>query len=211
MRHTARPGTALAAGLAASVIAAVAPAGLAGGSVPVTSFAIWGTVLVCSVVVMRSSEGSLSPAIRRIVWLLVPVLLLGVTASLLVPRERRLAVGAALLLRSLASASAAIATVAALGPGGIIRGLRALMAPALLVDVLHAMLVALTAVARQIAAMQRSRSARRARSAPLAALVTSPVQSVTGFGRIAGALFLRSVERAEALERARRARGGGGA
>jgi energy-coupling factor transporter transmembrane protein EcfT len=36
----------------------------------------------------------------------------------------------------------------------------------------------------------------------------APRETLRGFGRLTGALLLRSVERAESLERARRARGG---
>jgi hypothetical protein len=37
--------------------------------------------------------------------------------------------------------------------------------------------------------------------------VREPAATVTGFGRFAAALLLRTMERAEAVERARRARG----
>ena len=39
-------------------------------------------------------------------------------------------------------------------------------------------------------------------------MLASPAETVRGFGRLVAALLLRSLERAEAVEQARRARGG---
>jgi len=206
---TDKPGVVLASGLAVAVLTSLAPAGLRGAPVPAAAYGIWGAAFLASVALMRGSGAGSGRALLRILWLAPPILVLSLTASLLAPPGRRLAVAAALILRSLASSSVALATATVLGPAGIVLGLRALRVPALLVDVVHGMLVGLAAIARQVAGMQRARIARRARSTPLSALVSSPVETVRGFGRIAGALFLRSMERAEALERARRARGGG--
>jgi energy-coupling factor transporter transmembrane protein EcfT len=91
----------------------------------------------------------------------------------------------------------------------LIAGLRALRLPGRFVDVVHAMLVGLAAIVRQVADMLRARTARGTGHAPWASLVLAPGETLRGFGRITAALLLRSLERAEALERARRARGAG--
>jgi energy-coupling factor transporter transmembrane protein EcfT len=117
-------------------------------------------------------------------------------------------VALALLVRALAAAAAGVATVAHLGPTGVVMGLRHLRVPARLVEIVHAMLVSLAAIVRQVAGMQRARAARRTGPAPWPALLAAPAGTLRGFGRLIGALFLRSIERAEMLERARRARGG---
>jgi hypothetical protein len=71
------------------------------------------------------------------------------------------------------------------------------------------MLVSLTAIVRRVTEMLRARTARGTGDAPWSALVKAPGDTVRGFGRITAALLLRSLERAEAQERARRARGAG--
>ena len=209
MVRTTRPRRVLALGLSASVLAALVPAGLRDAPIPAWSHAIWAAMTLGSVLVMRRADGGFGAAARRLLWLLPPVLLLTVPASLLAEPGRRAEVALALVLRSIAAATAALATVTSLGPPGLIAGLRALRVPGPLVEVLHAMLVALAAIARQVAGMQRARAARRARSEPWSSLARAPAETLLGFGRIAGALFLRSMERAFALERARHARGGG--
>jgi len=68
-------------------------------------------------------------------------------------------------------------------------------------------LVGLAAVVRQVTDMLRARAARGTGHAPWSDVIVAPGGTVRGFGRITAALFLRSLERAESLERARRARG----
>ena len=69
------------------------------------------------------------------------------------------------------------------------------------------LLASLALVARQVAAMLRARAARRMSGGAWSALVRSPRETLRGFGRLVAALLLRSLERAESLERAREARG----
>jgi energy-coupling factor transporter transmembrane protein EcfT len=108
----------------------------------------------------------------------------------------------------MAAAAAGLATVAILGPAGLIAGLRSLHVPSRLLEIVHAMLVSLNAIVRQVAGMLRARAARRTGPAPWSTLVVAPIETLRGFGRLVGALLLRSMERAESTERARRARGG---
>ena len=79
----------------------------------------------------------------------------------------------------------------------------------LLSVVVHAMLVSLSAIVRHVTGMLRATTARGTGHAPWTGLVRAPGETVRGFSRINSALLLRSLERAEALERARRARGAG--
>jgi len=95
-----------------------------------------------------------------------------------------------------------------LGPSGLVRAARDLRLPARLVDVFEAMLASLTIVLRQVRAMLRAREARRPGFGALSDLLASPVETTRGFGRLVASLLLRSLERAEAIEQARRARGG---
>src|SRR6185436_14527482 len=110
-----------------------------------------------------------------------------------------------LLARALATAAAGLATIAYLGPVELIAGLRALKVPGRLVDVVHAMLVSLAAILRQLAGMLLARASRGSGRSPWAHVVLAPIETPRGFGRITAALFLRALERAEGLERARRA------
>jgi energy-coupling factor transporter transmembrane protein EcfT len=141
-------------------------------------------------------------------WLLAPILLITIPAGVFAGGGRGAWVAMALVARALSAATAALATVTYLGPSGTVAGLRALRVPKHLVEVVHAMLVSLGAIARQVAGMQRARSARRARATPWASLASAPFETLRAFGGLAGALLLRVMERAESLERARRARGG---
>ena len=56
--------------------------------------------------------------------------------------------------------------------------------------------------------MLRAREARRPAFGAWSDLVFAPADTVRGFGRLVASLLLRSLERAEAIEQARRARGG---
>ena len=207
--RTARPGLVLAAGVACAALAATAPAGLHGLPVPYGSWIVWGVVSIVSIALLRHKRGSVIVGLRPLAWLLPTVLMLTLPALLFAATERGPEVGAALLARSLATAAAALATVNFLGPVQLVAGLRALRLPERLVDVVHAMLVSLAAIVRQIAQMLRARSARGAGQAPWADVVSAPTETLRGFGRVTAALLLRSLERAESLERARRARGDG--
>ncbi len=95
-----------------------------------------------------------------------------------------------------------------LGPAGLVRGLRHLHLPARLVAIVEATLASLAVVTRQVTHMLRAREARRPHLGAWSAMAWRPAETVRGFGRLAAALLLRSLERAEALEQARRARGG---
>jgi energy-coupling factor transporter transmembrane protein EcfT len=75
------------------------------------------------------------------------------------------------------------------------------------VDVLAAALASLAAMLEQARAMLRAREARRTTHGPWGSLLAEPVTTARGFGRFAAALLLRTLERAEAVERARLARG----
>ena len=95
-----------------------------------------------------------------------------------------------------------------LGPSGLVAPPAISGCRARLVDVFEAMLASLTIVLRQIRAMLRAREARRPGFGALSDLVWSPAETTRGFGRLVASLLLRSLERAEAVEQARRARGG---
>ena len=207
--RTANPGLVLAVGLAVVALAATAPAGLHGRPVPVWSWIVWSVVPLASVALLRSKRGGLVVAARQLALLLPTVALLTLPAVLFAAAERGAVVGVALFSRALATAAAGLATVTYLGPVELIAGLRALRLPGRLVDVVHAMLVGLAAIVRQVADMLRARTARGTGHGPWASLVLAPGETLRGFGRITAALLLRSLERAEALERARRARGAG--
>lgn len=211
MRPIARPGAVLASGLAVMVCTALLPAGLGGGRVPILNWVSWTVVLTSSLATLFSVSDGFTGALRRLTWLLPPVLLLTLPVAVFAAGGRGSGVAAALVLRSLTAAAAGLATVAVLGPSGSIAGLRSLRVPSRLVEIAHAMLVSLAAIVRQVSGMMRSRAARRATPAPWSALALTPIATLRGFGRLVGAVFLRSVERAEALERSRDARGGGDA
>ena len=74
-------------------------------------------------------------------------------------------------------------------------------------DVTAAALASTALVGRQVTAMLRARAARRTGGGAWSALALAPRETLRGFGRLVAALLLRSLERAEALERARVARG----
>jgi len=202
-----RPGPVLGAGLALTVLAALAPAGLTRPTVPAWSWGAWGLAFVGGAVAFRLAGSTLPQLARRLLWLLPFVLVLALPAALLVPPGRRLATAATLAARALAATTAAAGAAFLLGPLGLVRGARALGVPARLADVLEAALSSLFAMIDQARAMLRAREARRTTHGPGGSLLTEPASTLRGFGRFAGALLLRTLERAEALERARLARG----
>lgn len=206
--RTGREGAVLAAGLLTAVAAGLAPAGLHGRPVPPASWAVWTAAAAGAALLAGRSERGLVRAATTLAWLAPAVILLTLPAVFFAVERHRAVVAAALVARALAAAAATVATVTVLGPPGVVRGLRALRVPRRLVDVVHAMLVGLGAMVRQATAMQRARAARRARRKAFATVAAAPVETVLGFGRLTAALLLRTLERAEALERARRARGG---
>ncbi len=208
MRAIAEPGAILAVGLFVVVYAALLPAGLDGRPIPAVSWISWTVVLIGSLVGLRAVNGSAVRAVRGLAWLLPPILLLTLPAAFFAAGGKGTGVALALVLRSLTAATAGLATVSALGSSGLVQGLRSLHVPSRLVETVHAMLVALTAIGRQVSGMLRARAARGTSPAPWSALAISPIDTVRGFGRLVGALLLRSIERAESVERARRARGG---
>jgi energy-coupling factor transporter transmembrane protein EcfT len=202
-----RPGVLLGAGLALTVLAALAPAGLARPSVPARSWAAWTLAFAGGVAAFRLAGSTLPQLVRRLAWLLPFVLVLALPAALLAPPGRRLPTAAALLARSIAATTAAAGTSFLLGPLGLVRGARSLGAPARLVDVLEAALASLAAMLEQARSMLRAREARRTTHGPWGSLLADPAATLRGFGRFAAALLLRTLERAEAVERARLARG----
>jgi energy-coupling factor transporter transmembrane protein EcfT len=201
------PGAVLAAGLALTVLAALAPAGLARASVPAWSWGAWALAFAGGTAAFRLAGSTLPQLARRLAWLVPFVLVLAVPAALLAPPGRRLATALALAVRALAATTAAAGTAFLLGPLGLVRGARALRVPSRLADVLEAALASLAAMIEQARAMLRAREARRTDYGPWASLLSEPLATVRGFGRFGGALLLRTLERAEAVERARLARG----
>jgi energy-coupling factor transporter transmembrane protein EcfT len=208
MRTVKRPAPALLAGLALVVAAALSPAGLRGEPVPVWSWAVWAVVFAVALGTFRRSGMPLPEAFRRVGWLVPVVALFAVPAALLAPTGARLVAGAALAARALSAATMGAALATRLGPSGLVRAARDLRLPPRLVDVFEAMLASLTIVLRQVRAMLRAREARRPGFGALSDVVASPVETTRGFGRLVASLLLRSLERAEAVEQARRARGG---
>jgi len=202
-----RPGIVLGAGLALTALAALAPAGLARASVPAWSWAAWGLAFVGGATAFRLAGSTLPQLARRLAWLLPFVLVLAVPAALLAPPGRRLLTAVALAARALGATTAAAGAAFLLGPLGLVRGARALGVPARLVEVLEAALASLAAMLEQARAMLRAREARRTTHGPWGSLLAEPAATVRGFGRFAAALLLRTLERAEAVERARLARG----
>jgi energy-coupling factor transporter transmembrane protein EcfT len=150
----------------------------------------------------------LPEALRRVTWLVPALSVFVLPAALFAPPHRRLLVALALLCRALAATTMGAALAASLGPSGLARGVRQLGAPGRLADVFESMLASLTVVLRQVRAMLRAREARRPGAGPWTAVLSSPGETVRGFGRLVASLLLRSLERAEAVEQARRARGG---
>jgi energy-coupling factor transporter transmembrane protein EcfT len=203
-----RPAAALLAGLALVVAAALAPAGLRGSPVPASSWAVWAVVFAAALRTFVRAGLPLPEACRRVGWLVPVVALFSVPAALLAPSGGRAVVGAALAARALAAAAMGAAVATRLGPSGLVRAARDLRLPARLVDVFEAMLASLTIVLRQVRAMLRAREARRPGLGALSDMLASPAETTRGFGRLVASLLLRSLERAEAVEQARRARGG---
>ena len=203
-----RPAAALVAGLALVVAAALAPAGLSGGPIPAWSWAAWAAVFSIALWTLMRAGLPLAEACRRVGWLVPVVALFSVPAALLAPSGSRLLVGAALAARALSAATMGAAVATRLRPSGLVRAARDLRLPARLVDVFEAMLASLTVVLRQVRAMLRAREARRPGFGALSDIITSPADTTRGFGRLVASLLLRSLERAEAVEQARRARGG---
>lgn len=198
----------LLAGLGVILAAALAPAGLAGEAVPTWSWGIWCSVFAAALATFRVAGWLVREAIRRVVWLVPLVVVLAVPAGLAAPPGRRGLVAAALAARALAAVAAGAALAACLGPAGVVRALRHLRAPTRLVAIAEATLAGLAILTRQVVHMLRAREARRPGHGAWASIAARPVETVRGFGRLVAALLLRSLERAEALEQARRARGG---
>jgi energy-coupling factor transporter transmembrane protein EcfT len=204
----ARPAPALLAGLALVAAAALTPAGLRGQAIPPWSWAVWAVVFAAALWTFGRAGLPLPEAMRRVGWLVPVIALFSVPAALLAPSGSRLVTGAALAARALSAAAMGAATAAWLGPSGLVRAARGLRLPERLVDVFEAALASLTIVLRQVRAMLRAREARRPALGALGGLVSSPLDTTRGFGRLVASLLLRSLERAEAVEQARRARGG---
>jgi energy-coupling factor transporter transmembrane protein EcfT len=199
---------ALVCGLALVLAAALSPAGLDGRAVPLWAWATWAIAFVAALVVFRRAGLMLPEALRRVGWLVPVVAVLAVPAAVLAPAEARVTVAAALSIRALSAAAMGAAVATWLGPSGLVRAVRRLRLPARLADVFEATLASLTVVLRQIRAMLRAREARRSGFGAWSDVLASPTDTVRGFGRVVASLLLRSLERAEALEQARRARGG---
>lgn len=198
----------LAAGLACVLTAALTPAGLHGRPVPAWAWAVWAAVFAAALGVFTRAGLVLREALRRVAWLLPAVAVLAVPAAFVAPAGSRLIVAAALGARAIAAASMGAALASWLGPSGLARAVRQWRVPGRLADVFEATLASLTIVLRQVRAMLRAREARRPAFGAWSDLLAAPADTVRGFGRLVASLLLRSLERAEAIEQARRARGG---
>jgi energy-coupling factor transporter transmembrane protein EcfT len=201
------PGHVLGAGLVLTILAALAPAGLTHPAVPAWSWGAWGLAFAVGAGAFRLAGSTPPQLLRRLLWLLPFVLVFALPAVLLAPPGRRLSTAAALAARALGATTAAAGVAFLLGPLGLVHGARALGVPGRLVDVLEAALGSLVAMLEQARAMLRAREARRTTFGPWGSLLVEPASTLRGFGRFAGGLLLRTLERAEALERARLARG----
>ena len=202
-----RHGDVLACGLVVACAAAVAPAGLQGNPPPAWAWSLWMLGFATALWAFHRASLPVAEALRRIAWLMPVVALFALPASLVAPARSRGLVALALSMRALASAAAGAGIATWLGPSGIVSGARQLGAPQRLADVLEATLASLSSVLRQVRAMLQAREARRTAFGAWRDMVMSPADTIRGFGRLVAALLLRSLERAEALERARRARG----
>jgi energy-coupling factor transporter transmembrane protein EcfT len=202
-----RPGLRLAAGLALAVLASVSPAGLGGRPVPAWSWAVWAAAFAAGAHGFASAGSTSAQLARRLGWLLPVVLALALPAAVAAAAGARVETALALVARSLAATTAAAGTVFRLGPLGLLRGARALGLPERLAQVMEAALVGLVAMLERARAMLRARAARRPGGGAWERLLRAPAGTLRGFGRFGAALLLRTLERAEAQERARRARG----
>lgn len=207
MTRPKAPGAVLAASLLITTLAAMAPVGLRGEPVPARSWALWTLALTAGALAFSLAGSTPSQLARRIGWLLPFVLTLALPAALLAPPGRRLAVASALLARALGATVAAAGTAFLLGPTGLVRAARSLRAPDRLVSVLEAALVSLASMVERARAMLRAREARRTNHGAWGLLLREPRATLRGFGRFGAALLLRTLERAQAQDRARLARG----
>jgi len=203
-----RPAFILGVGLTAIVTAAIMPAGIASRAIPWWAWLAWALTFVTALLLFRRAGYLLPEALRRVAWLLPALFVFVLPAALFAPPPGRLLVALALLCRALAATTMGTALAALLGPSGLARGVRQLGAPDRLADVFEAMLASLTVVLHQVRAMLRAREARRPGTGAWSAVLASPGETIRGFGRLVASLLLRSLERAEAVEQARRARGG---
>ena len=207
MQYTGKhPGFVLALAIGFAVSAALAPAGLGGSSIPAWAWGVWAVVFLTALVLFNRAGYPLAESLRRVGWLVPLVLLFTVPAAFLAPSPRRLITFASLASRALAAASVAAGAASWLGPSGMVRALRHIGVPSRLTDIFEAMLASLTSVLRQAHAMLRAREARRSNVGAWNLAASAPLDTARGFGRLVASLLLRSLERAEALEQARRAR-----
>ena len=203
------PGLVLLTGLLLSGIAGLAPAGLGGAPIPPWSWLVWLVAFALGVLRFRRGGSTAAQLVRRIAWLLPFVLTLALPAAMLAAHGARSTAALALVARSLAATTAAAGTAFVLGPLGLTRGVRELGLPERLALMLEAALVALASMLARARAMLRARAARRGRDSAWSLLLRHPRATLSGFGRFGAALLLRTLERAEAQERARLARGAG--
>jgi energy-coupling factor transporter transmembrane protein EcfT len=202
------PGRLLACALVVIVSAAIAPAGLSGRPIPAWAWLLWTASLGWGLCLFWRAGLRWRDAIRRAAWLLPVVAFFAAPAALLAPAGTRVTVAAALMVRAWSAASLGAGLATFLGPAGLARGVRQLGVTERLADVFEATLASLAIVLRQAGAMLRAREARRPGYGAWSSVVAAPVETARGFGRLVAALLLRSLERAEAIEQARRARGG---
>ena len=112
------PGLVLLTGLALSVIAALAPAGLGAEPVPSWSWLAWLGAFAVGALRFRRGGSTAAQLARRIVWLLPFVLTLALPAALLAAHGARSTAALALVARSLAATTAAAGTAFVLRPSG---------------------------------------------------------------------------------------------
>lgn len=174
---------------------------------PVWAWGLWTLSFATALWAFHKAGLPGAEAVRRIAWLMPLVAAFALPAALLAPTRARWLVALTLSVRALAAAAGGAGIATWLGPSGIVNGAGQLGAPQRLVDVLEATLASLATVLRQIRAMLQAREARRTTFGAWSDLAAEPADTIRGFGRVVAALLLHSLERAEALERARRARG----